>query len=416
MKFYVLGTIAMVGIGMESSVALAQVQTSDVLFASHKKANFNTLVPIDINTDTHTQPLVSNPNQIHWSINASAYSPTQPIASFVDEWDAPLDKGDVAFAQGRAGVTVKPAQSRFSYGLDWRYDYLMAFNEPTAQVYWQYKNKLAPDKPQSYPLYLQAQHNERLGAHVGMDLPLPNIVGDWNVSTKAHIWQGRHAIDGKFSGNMLTQPLSAQGGGSIRDSLETANATLDYYYDKPALDEENLGWNPKSPHGYGYSFDVSLQGKLSDHTQLAIEGYDIVGRMHWKDIPSTRYDLDYEDSRRPPYILEGQLATDNEVQRIPWRVEAHLTHDLANQWQLGLHSQSNTYQNLYQLSAGYPLSRMNINQSNIPIMLTGLLEPQTHAVGLALDSPYGGVKLLTDSFKSEDAKRAEVSLYGQYQW
>ena len=128
-------------------------------------------------------------------------------------------------------------------------------------------------------------------------------------------------------------------------------------------------------------------------------------------MPSTHYDLDYEDSRRPPYTLEGQLATDDEVQRIPWRVETSLTHDLANQWQLGVHSQSNTYQNLYQLSAGYPFQL-----DNTPIMLTGLLEPQSKAMGFAVDSPYAGIKLLADSFKSNEAKRAQVSIYGQYQW
>ncbi|WP_230659201.1 hypothetical protein [Psychrobacter sp. I-STPA10] len=371
-----------------------------------------------LNTQSSIQLIpksVSPQKQIVWTINANAYSPTQPIASFVDDWDASLDKGDVAFAQGQVGISVTPANSQLSYGLDWRYDYLMTFNQPTAQVYWQYKNDVAADSHQTYPLYLQARHNERLGAHVGMNLPLAD---DWVLATKAHIWQGRHAIDGQFAGSMLTQPLSNQGSNkkSLRDSLEKANATLNYYYDQPALDEENLGWYPKSPHGYGYSLDVSLQGQLGNSTQLVIDGYDILGKMYWKDIPSTHYDLDYEDSRRPPYTLEGSLNTDAEVQRIPWRVETHLTHDLANQWQLGLHSQSNTYQHLYQLSAGYPLHYGHHKYTNTPIMLTGLLEPQSKAIGFAIDSPYAGIKLLTDSLKSNEAKRAQVSIYGQYQW
>lgn len=49
-------------------------------------------------------------------------------------------------------------------------------------------------------------------------------------------------------------------------------------------------------------------------------------------------------------------------------------------------------------------------------MITALVEPQTKAVGLALDSKYGGVKLLTDSLDPENAKRSEISLYGSYIW
>jgi len=121
--------------------------------------------------------------------------------------------------------------------------------------------------------------------------------------------------------------------------------------------------------------------------------------------------LDYDVNGRPLYTIEGQLSTDDVTQTLPWRVEGSLQHQLDSQWQLGLHGQVNDIQDLYQLSAGYQTSN-----DAFPITVTGLIEPQTQALGLAVDSRYAGIKLLTDSLDSEKAKRSEISLYGRYAW
>ena len=105
--------------------------------------------------------------QIDWSAMATAHSPAQPIPEFLDEWDAPLDSGDHAYAQGRASIEVRPTGSVISYGLGWRYDYLLTFSEQTAAVYWQYKNEAPASTSQNFPLFLEAKHNERIGANIG---------------------------------------------------------------------------------------------------------------------------------------------------------------------------------------------------------------------------------------------------------
>ena len=346
--------------------------------------------------------------QIDWAVIATAHSPTQPIAEFLDDWNAPLDSGDHAYAQGRASLDIRPAGSAISYGLGWRYDYLMTFSEETAEVYWQYENKQPSSTSQTYPLFLEAKHNERFGANIGLT---QQLMPNWQLTTRANLWQGLHALEGNIVGDLSTRSLPDNEMVDIRDSLDKTNAYIDYYYDEPALGEENLNWNPSKPSGYGYSLDLHLIGDLSESTKLSIHGYDILGRMHWKDMPSTRYNLNYDVNGRPLYTIEGQLSTDDVTQTLPWRVEGSLQHQLNSQWQLGLHGQVNDIQDLYQLSAGYQTSN-----DAFPITVTGLIEPQTHALGLALDSQYGGIKLLTDSLDSEKAKRSEVSLYGRYAW
>ena len=306
LSFIVPTAIAM----MASTSTLAQSENPNLY------SNFNS--PSNPTNDWLNNQNINEKSQIDWSIMATAHSPVQPITAFIGDWDAPLNSGDHAYLQGRADLKVRPAGSLISYGLGWRYDYLMSFSEETAEVYWQYENKQPSSTSQSYPLFLDAKHNERFGANVGFTQLLN---ANWQLTTYASIWQGLHALEGKVSGNLTTRVLPDTEVNNIRDSVDKADAYVDYYYDKPALGEENLNWNPDKPSGYGYSLDLQLAGKLSDKTQVIISGYDVIGRMRWKDMPSTRYALDYDVNGRPLYTIEGQLDTKDVTQTLPWRVK-----------------------------------------------------------------------------------------------
>lgn len=175
--------------------------------------------------------------QIEWSVMATAHSPTQPISAFLDDWSAPLESGDHAYAQGRTSLEIRPAGSAISYGLGWRYDYLMTFSKETAEVYWQYENRQPSSTSQDYPLFLEAKHNERFGANIGLT---QQLLPNWQLTTRANLWQGLHALEGKIVGDLSTRVLPNNEVTDIRDSLDKTNAYIDYYYDKPALGEENL--------------------------------------------------------------------------------------------------------------------------------------------------------------------------------
>ena len=348
--------------------------------------------------------------QITVDVMITAHSPAQPIAAFIKEWDAPLESGKHAYAQGRMAVEVQPADSAISYGLGWRYDYLVRLNQETANLYWQYKNKQIPNTDQTYPIYLGAKHNERIGANIGFT---QHIAPNWQLTAYANLWKGLHALEGDAVGTLTSQ--AAFEGEAIKsiDRLNSIKTDLNYYYDKPALGEEDLNWYPDKPSGYGYSVDIQLAGQITDKTALMLRGYDVLGRMHWRDMPSTEYVLDYDVNRRPTNDTRGQLDTNNVTQTLPWRIEGSLTHQLTDKWQLGAHGQANDIEALYQLSAGYKLDNPSLP---IPIVVTGIIEPQTQALGVAIDSKYGGIKLLTDDIDSEKAKRSEISLYGRYNW
>ena len=349
-------------------------------------------------------------NEVATEIMITAHSPAQPIAAFIKEWDAPLESGKHAYAQGRMAVEVRPADSAISYGLGWRYDYLMRFNQDTANLYWQYKNKQIPNNDQTYPIYLEAKHNERIGVNIGFT---QHIAPNWQLTAYANLWKGLHTLEGDVVGTLTSQ--AALEGEAVKniDRLNSIKTDLNYYYDKPALGEEDLNWYPDKPTGYGYSVDIQLAGQITDKTALMLRGYDVLGRMHWRDMPSTEYVLDYDVNRRPTNDTRGQLDTNNIIQTLPWRIEGSLSHQLTDKWQLGAHAQASDIESLYQLSAGYKLDNPAMP---IPIVVTGLIEAQTQALGIAIDSKYGGIKLLTDDINAEKAKRSEISLYGRYNW
>lgn len=345
--------------------------------------------------------------RIEWDAMATAYSPAQPIHAFINEWSQPLTSGNHAYAQGRTALTVVPKDSNIRYGIGWRYDYLMEFSDDAALLYWQYKNKALPTAASAYQLDLNAKHNERFGFNVGTSYALtPN----WNISAQGNAWRGLHVLEGELQGNASSQMLLNTENIKSLERLDSAGIQVDYYYDKPALKEENLNWYPDKPTGYGYSLDIGVQGQVGKETTLTLQAYDVLGKMHWQDAPQTQYIIDYDSNRRPIDKTGGQLSTKDVTQSLPWRVEGSLNHQLSDKWQVSAHGQINDVQSLYQLEASYQPDLMS------SLTVSAMAEPQTQAFGIGLAGAYGGVKVLTDDIDFNRAQRSEVQLYGRYAW
>lgn len=346
-------------------------------------------------------------HQIQFDLNASLYSPTQSIVSFTDDWEKPLDSGDTAFAHGRVAVNVQPKQQNWQYGVDFRYDYLLKFDQKTAEFYHHYKNKQKLQNGENYPIKIDANHSQRLGVHFGKQW---QVQPNWQITANANLWQGQKVVDGYVQGNVQTieNPLVVN---KLIDQVHRANLAIDYFYDQPALKEEGLDWYPKKPDGYGYSFDIGVKGELGKNTKMAVNFYDIFGKMHWKNAPTTKYDFRYDIDRpngKNDYDLLGKLDNYDKTQNLTWYATSQIEHQINQNWQVGLHSEFNKYHDLHKIAVSY--------QPNLSIQITGLLEPQTHAVGLAVRSKNFGVQWLTDSLNTNKAKRTNVALSAHYAW
>lgn len=352
---------------------------------------------------------ISNENRysIQWDTYATSYSPTQSIKSFTNDWDKPLTDDDFAYIQGRSDIRYRTDQSALSYALNYRYDYLLSFAPSTAQVYWHYKNKSLPTENSNYPLKLSANHNERLGFGLANDFKL---FSDWQITPQVNIWQGLHGLTGNLNGN-LTSKTSYDKSSKLTNSVALANIDLAYQYDKPALKEDRIGWHPSKPNGIGYSFDLHINSKLPYDTNLAIHAYDLFGKMYWRDMPMTDYNFDYNAVGRPAYTLEGKLTQKNLTQNLPWQVQTVIEKRVFPAWSLALYSEFNEVSDLHQLALTY-----DTYYSKMPITFTGLIEPQTNAMGIQVKSKDFGIRYITDDLNINNAKRAAFNFFIKHDW
>lgn len=347
------------------------------------------------------------PYNIQWETNLTSYSPTQSIDSFTDDWDKPLQHGDFAYIQGRSDFRYHTDQSPLSYALNYRYDYLLSFNPATAQVYWDYKNKKLPNENQTYPLKLSADHNERLGFGIANQFQLPK---NWQITPQLNIWQGLHGLTGNLNGNLTTKPAYDKQR-KLVDTVSTANIDLSYQYDKPALKEDRIGWHPNKPTGIGYSLDLHVNGKLPYETTLTIDAYDILGKMYWRDMPITDYNFNYSATGRPPYILEGQLAKKDLTQNLPWHIQTAIEQRFLPTWSLGVYSEFNNVTDLHQLAVTH-----HTRFKKMPLAITGLVEPQTKAIGIQIKDKDFGISYLADNLNTNNAKRAAINFFVRHDW
>ena len=333
----------------------------------------STLLFISYSLNSHAQADTyesEKPYNIQWETDITSYSPTQSIDSFTDDWDEPLENGDFAYIQGRSDIRYSTDQSPLSYALNYRYDYLLSFNPATAQVYWDYKNNELPSENRRYPLMLTADYSERLGFGIAYD-------------------EQRKLVD----------------------TVSVANIDLSYQYDKPALKEDRIGWQPNHPNGIGYSLDLHINGKLPYDTTLMVDAYDILGKMYWHDMPMTDYKFNYSAIGRPPYTLEGQLSKKDLSQNLPWHVQTAIEKRFTPAWSLGLYSEFNDVTNLHQLALTH-----HTQFKHTPLAITGLLEPQTKAIGLQIKHKDFGISYLADDLNMNDAKRVALNFFVRHDW
>ncbi len=347
------------------------------------------------------------PYHLSWDVHASAHSPAMPIHELINDAHAPLDAGDYAFVQGRTSLDYQIADSFLGYGLSTRYDYGFEFNHGASQVFWHYKNDVNPAPNQHHTLSIHASHTHRYGANIFAKLtPHPN----WTLTPRLHLYKGARLIEGSITGELTTS--SNTNTPRRHQAIWTANADVNYYYDTPALKEQHMGWNPNAPEGYGYGLDIKLAGQLSPKTTLTVQGLDVIGHLYWQNVPNTNYHLDYAQDSRYVYNVQGQLDdTATLTQRLPWRIESHLHHQVTPRYHATLTSQFNTYTHLHQLGVG-----TTYTLGNTPVNTTLLVEPQTQSVGVLMTTPNLSVKWLTDTLNTNHAKRGDILLGAHYAW
>ena len=336
-----------------------------------------------------------------YQFQADLYSEPLPIKSFIDDWEHPnLKAGKVAFAQGH--MELRHQHEQLQYGMVWNYDYLLKFTPDTARLYYQIQNDLPLDSNKNYDLSINAQHIETVGFRLGK---VWQYNPDWQFTTGISLLQGRHFLVGDIAGQGVTGAAAQK----MIDQVRSVQANINYYYDKPALHEDELGWQPKAPNGYGLALDIAIAGQLTHELRMDVNIRNALGYMWWDKVPNTKYQASYIPERLPSFDIQGQLK-DSELlsQHIPYQFEANLAYQALEQpWVFSVSTLANQYKQLWQLNGVYQQ----------PSYQLGLhVEPQTTSYGLSLQHKNIGFRYMADQLNTNQAKRLSTSLYAMYAW
>lgn len=343
-------------------------------------------------------PLSTLANNINFDININAYAEPVSIKAFTDDWNDNLKKGDTAFVQGRAEISITNKNSQLS--LLWRYDYLLDFSPQTAQLYHAYKNNNLPRIQQDHPLFIKAKYSESYGFRW---LQSFDINQDIKLGLALSVLKGYKITDGKLQGNVIF----GQQGFNVKD-INNMKMDINYYYDEPQLKEEQLEWHPRNPNGLGFSVDAELSWQINQKANVFAQVNDIYGRLYWHDIPSTQYQASCE-CYKFSHNIDGQLAIDDKyMQKLLINGKVVGGYQLNEQYQTELRLLFNRYNHLWQSALLYQVN--NNWQSSF------LIEPQSHAMGIELKNKRFLLHYLTDNLNTNKAHRLGVGLGMHQQW
>lgn len=343
-------------------------------------------------------PLLAEESEVYLQLDAEAYAEPVTIRAFTGDWKGDFKGGNKAFLDARAESGVRYGRS--TVALTWRYVYQLDFSEDTARVYYQYKNRLAPQPGEERQLAIDARHYRADGLRLAHDFALGD--SSWLLETGLNLLKAQELTDGSLQGNAVFE-----GGVIAPATIRSLSGEINYHYSRPLLHEEELDWRPPEPQGSGYSLDLALKGDFSERLHLQARVNDVLGYLYWDDVPATRYTVACQCSQGT-YDATGQLQIDDRYrQRLPFAGQARLAYDLDRSWQGFARLMSNPLVNFAALGLEYRRESWSGSLA---------FEPQTSALELRLQGKYAGLRWLADKLDSGDAHRLAASLYAQYRW
>lgn len=214
------------------------------------KLTFFWCIFIHFNTFATTSPIT-----IFSTLNSEVYAESQPIKSFIDEFDQPLTKGDSTFTYNQFELGF--SYDNLTFGLQSRYDYIMEFDNDTAIYTHTEKNDLAFEQ-RFYRYKLKAKNATSHGFFLAYKVNLidPAIT----ITPKLSIFSSKHFQDGNIDGEVFAD--KPQG-----------NFLIDYFFSKDRLLKS---FSPQQrPKGIGLSLDVAFDWQVSEQMKLGFAVKDL---------------------------------------------------------------------------------------------------------------------------------------------
>lgn len=329
--------------------------------------------------------------------SAFIYSEPIPVDALLNEWDAPLKSGDIAFTHNRfeAGARFKG----FRIAKILRYDYILRFNDQTAKAYHQDQNDIEINPDENFNLLLAPQHARSTGILVGYRW---QIRQNLQVNFAITRLEGVQLLDGEVA-------ISVSGADFDEQNLDRANANVDYHYSEPKLSEEenrifydqasqSFGqWNPNEPKGTGWSSDINIHWQIDDHFSLNLRVEDLTHKIEWEETPFTRDQYQFDPDVHILPTFEGHLGFEQFEQHFKARQQLNLLYDYSSRWGSAI--------SLYQAN-GITFPRISIYSRWLWTQWKISYDTKAKATGISLRNKYLTFDVLSDNLK--DHKQAHT--------
>lgn len=215
---------------------------------------------------------------IYGHARSLTYSENMPIDAFDNDFEGePPRDGNQAFSF-----------NRYEYGFayrDWyiarvkRFDYFFSFNSETFEIFYMDGNDIELPINVAYNAYLDVQKVDTEGFKVGRRWEVTDYL---TLNTGLNYFEGDDVLYGSIEGRIWQSPTR------IRGDLELNYIyTEDQVFDRPVIDPFTGIDTSKNITGHGYSFDLAAYWQV-DRWRVALEWFDVAGRIDWKRVPYTR--------------------------------------------------------------------------------------------------------------------------------
>ncbi|WP_247687318.1 hypothetical protein [Pseudoalteromonas luteoviolacea] len=206
----------------------------------------------------------ANDFEIINNFDSEIYTEAQPVKSFLDEFNKPLESGDSAFTFNVFELGVK--YKGVSLGAQSRYNYALEFDPDTALFTYLEKNDL-PFERRNYRYLLKGKQSTTHGVFLAYDVSL--FDNSLTITPKITYYQSAHFQDASVDGTVFSD--------EIKGDLQTQ-----YFFSKDILFKS---FTPEqSPEGKGYSFDLSIDWQISDDLNVSLKALDLVNETKYEGV------------------------------------------------------------------------------------------------------------------------------------
>ncbi len=253
--------------------------------------------------------------------NSFVYSEAVSISDFIDDWQGDYQGGNIALVNSKLEVGVK--YSGLQLSLFKKYNYELKFSKDTAEFYYQTQNKKPLDIGRTYQLNIEPHQIYSEGARLGYQHYFSNkrLSLQFGVS----YLQGKKLTTGKLYGTANAN--------SDKDYDFLFNVD-DYFYSEDRLFERPIEYVPE---GHGYSFDATLNWRITPKLFTQIELTDLAGRIYWENAPYTTAAAasdtkQYDDEGYLTYkpVLSGVESNRDFTQKLPLYGQFQLGYQLSS--------------------------------------------------------------------------------------